>query len=74
MVVVIVGAIHTRAPVKAGMKSGASEGLAVSATLVLLLIKVITKLPLVKRKRTKGQTMIYTTLQKKLKIEQHEPP
>jgi hypothetical protein len=29
---------------------------------------------LVKRKRTKGQTMIYTTLQKKLKIEQHEPP
>jgi len=26
-----------------------------------------------KRKRTKGQTMIYKTLHRKLKIEQHEP-
>jgi len=26
-----------------------------------------------KRKRTKGQTMIYKTLDRKLKIEQHEP-
>jgi len=26
-----------------------------------------------KRKRTKGQTTIYKTLHRKLKIEQHEP-
>jgi len=26
-----------------------------------------------KRKRTKGQTMIYKTLHRKLKIDQHEP-
>jgi len=26
-----------------------------------------------KRKRTKGQTTIYKTLHKKLKIDQHEP-
>jgi hypothetical protein len=26
-----------------------------------------------KRKRTKGQTMIYKTLHRKLKMEQHEP-
>jgi hypothetical protein len=26
-----------------------------------------------KRKRTKGQTMFYKTLHRKLKIEQHEP-
>jgi len=28
---------------------------------------------MVKRKRTKGQTIIYKTLHRKLKIEQHEP-
>jgi len=28
---------------------------------------------MVKRKRTKGQTMICKTLHRKLKIEQHEP-
>jgi hypothetical protein len=27
-----------------------------------------------KRKETKGQTMIYKTLHRKLKIDQHEPP
>jgi len=28
---------------------------------------------MIKRQMTKGQTMIYKTLHKKLKIEQHEP-